>query len=142
MKLIIKISCIVFVLLALALYNYFYHSPEYFKKIRAENRSWNISHLTVKSIDKESFYADNKTDTIIALDYYKSLENSDTLAIGDLISIKSIHISGDTVVPSLIHIHKGRNWKIYLSIIPVFVIFFFFIRYFKFDKSSKRIIAK
>lgn len=142
MKLIIKIFIILIILLALALYNYFYHSPEYFKNIRTENKNWNISHLTVKSIDNDSFYADNKRDTIIALDYKKSLENCDSLTIGDLISIKSVHIGGDTVVPSLIHVHKDRNWKIYLSIIPVFVIFIFFIKYFKFDKSSKRIVLK
>jgi|DewCreStandDraft_4_1066084.scaffolds.fasta_scaffold00022_185 hypothetical protein len=142
MKLNIKISIIIIILLGLAFYNYFYHSPEYFKNMRAENPNWNISYLIVKSIDSTSFQAENQTDKIVAINYKNILENGDSLAIGNQISIKSYHIGADTVIPSFIHIHKGRTWKIYLSIIPVIIIFTLIFKYFKFDKMKRRIIIK
>ncbi len=127
-----KIVSILSILMLLGWYDCNYNGIEYLKSQR-KNKSWDIAGLYVKNFDSTYFYAESNTDSIIGLNYLDDLPVGESLRNGDLIQIKSIHLGGDTVDVYKIYISRTRKYKILLSIIPVFIIFYFFNKYFKFE---------
>jgi hypothetical protein len=141
MKTFIKILLVLTAIFFLSYYDYSVHGEEY-ERIKRSNTYWKIGYVYIDSIHNKSFYATNRTDTIIGVDFINALENSRKIEIGDLISLKGNHIGGDTVSVDFIHFHDGRKWKIILSIIPVILLGIILIKFFKYDKKSNRIVKR
>ena len=141
MKLIIQISLILIAILALSYYDYAIHGEEY--ELMKRNRSyWKVGYLKVEGINKQSFWATNRNDTVIGIEYNNALSKDRKLELGDLISLKGKHIAGDTVSVDFIHFHDGRIWKIIISVVPVLIVGFFFFRYFKIDSKIMRFVKR
>jgi len=140
-NLIIKTLVIIFILLLLGIYDNYRNGENYRLEMRKKS-DWNFGGLYVKSFNDSVFYAESLSDSIYGINYRKYLPEGESLRNGDLLQIKSNHIGGDTVDVKFIHISRSRSAKIWLSVIPVFIVAFLFFKYFGFDKNIKRFRIK
>jgi hypothetical protein len=141
LKLIIKTITIIIILIGLGIYNTIANGERYRLELK-EQAEWNMGGLYVKSVNDSTFYAESNTDSVVGINYKRALPGSDTLKVGDLLKIKSVHLGGDTVDVKFIHISRTRNAKIWLSVIPFLIAGFLFFKYFQFDKNIKRFKIK
>jgi hypothetical protein len=141
MKLFIQIFLILTAIFALSYYDYSVHGEQYERQKR-ERDYWTVGYLNVDSVKSDFFYATNRTDTVIGIDYLNALPEDRMITKGDLISLKGEHISDVTVEVDFIHFHDGRIWKIFISILPVLILGVLFIKLFKYDKKTRRLIKR
>lgn len=130
----IILPILIIILIILAIYDN-NNNGELYRLEKKKQKEWNFGGLYIKSFDDNSFYAEGLSDSIIGINYNKVIPEGEKLQIGDLVKIKSIHIAGDTVDVKFIHISRTRIYKIWLSVIPVIIIFVLFIKYFRFNKE-------
>lgn len=126
---------------ALSYYDFSIHGEEY-EKMKRERDYWTVGYVYIDSLSEGAFHASSRTDTVTAIDYQDALQDGRKLVLGDLISLKGKHIIGNTVSVDFIHFHDGRIWKVIISIIPVIILGFIFMKFFKYDKRMKRIVIK
>lgn len=137
----IQTLVIIFILLMLGFYDNYNNGENYRLEMR-KKPEWNLGGLYVKSFNDSIFYAESLSDSIYGINYRKYLPVGESLRAGDLLQIKSNHIGGDTVDVKFIQISRNRSAKIWLSVIPVFIVAFLFFKYFGFDKNIKRFKIK
>jgi len=122
------------ILIVLAFYDN-HNNGESYRLEKKKLKEWNIGGVYVRHFDNYYFYAESLNDTIVGINYKKVMPKGEVLQVGDLIKIKSIHLNGDTVDVKFINISRSRPAKIWLSVIPVIIIFFLFFKYFRFNKK-------
>lgn len=127
---IVLISLIIIFLLSL--YNFNKYDRDFFQQKKRDSIRV-LSGLGVAEINSNYIYAFNHFDTAYIVNYKNALDKSELPSNGDLISIRGINIGKDSISATFIHIHKNRPLKIYLSLIPFFLLVFLFFKYFKFD---------
>ena len=81
-------------------------------------------------------------DTIYAKGYKPFLKNTGKSINGKFISITADYIGSNTVKITAFHIHNGKNMKIFVSLIPLFIVFILFLKWFRFDKYKFIFIRK
>lgn len=139
MRLIVA-AIIIIALVSMGIYNYF-NFEDYYAELKTRT-NWNIGGLVISEINARSFKAATTRDTVIALNYRDVFPKWDELTVGSSVSIKSLHLNGDTVNVQEMYIHKGREWKIGLSLIPLFLWLYIFVKYFRFDRKQFRVIKR
>jgi len=139
--LLLKSLIIISILFCFGLYDN-YNNGEKYRLEQRKNNEWNFGGLVVKKLDKTSFYAESRNDTVVGINYYDKVPEGDSLKIGDLITMKSVHLNADTVDIKFLHISRTRHLKIIFSVIPVIILTFLFFKTFTFDKTIKRFKLK
>lgn len=138
MPLVFRVTLLSLLVIMLGAYSHLQHDLSDFKKYKllpSEKRNTTIAldYFRVTDIGKDNFYAIEQSDHLVALSYKEHLNSGESLKVGDYVSLKGNYIGGDAVLVSQLHIHKGRNLKRVISVIPLIVICGFFFLYFKFD---------
>jgi len=141
MKTFTKIIMILAAIFLLSFYDYSVHGIEY-EKMKKSKSYWKVGYIYIDSIYSNSFYATNRSDTVIGINYKNDLDDGRILKKGDLVSLKGMHLGKDTVNVDFIHFHDGRKWKIILSVIPVVILAIAFFKFFKYDKLKNRIVKR
>jgi len=142
MKKIIIINILLIAIFSLSYYNYQKYDYNYFKDIRNGKEYFDGGLKVLEIYNKKSILAANTFDTLVINNYNSYIENRDSIIIGDILGIKATIVSPDTVSAYLVHIQKPRFWKVVISLIPFFIIVYFFFKYFRFDLKKFIFVRK
>jgi hypothetical protein len=137
----IKTLVILAILIALGIYNHNYNGELYQQELK-KSKEWNLGGLYVKSVNDSSFYAESFSDTVYGTNFKPYLPDGFELKVGDLVKIKSEHLSGDSVKIKFLNVSRDRFTKIWVSIIPFLIIGYLLTKHIKFDSKIKRFIIK
>ena len=122
----------------IGLYSFFTHPlqpfPEKYGIEKSDvNKPLRLSYLLVLKSEGDILYAKDDTNTLLVdvedADFHREIQPEP----GERVSVKAVFTGGNTVKADFIHTHKYQSYKIYVSVIALFIVIFLFFKYFKFD---------
>ena len=73
---------------------------------------------------------------------HKVIGDAGSGSVGDFFSMKAVFNKDSDIELVGLHIAKARRWKIVVSILPVLVVVFLFIKYYRFNWNTFTLIEK
>lgn len=88
-------------------------------------RTLYFSYAYINDTQDSAFFI-QQFNSVVPIKFLPSLKNE--LKKGQFISLKGILNSNGTILPQEWHIHKKRQWKYIVALLPLIIVFYYFWR--------------